>query len=45
MSIVKKPLDSCFKKLAGYTQLCQKIGLLSEEESKDILEKLTQHKH
>ena len=44
MGTVKKPLDSSLKKLAGYTQLCQKIGLMSEEESKDILQKLTQHK-
>ncbi|MGB7999570.1 MAG: hypothetical protein WCF60_05665 [Anaerobacillus sp.] len=41
---MKKPLDSCFKKLAGYTHLCQKIGLLSEEESKEILQKLSQQR-
>ncbi|WP_263492033.1 hypothetical protein [Bacillus sp. RAR_GA_16] len=35
---------TCFKKLAGYTQLCQKFGLLSEEESKEILQKLNENK-
>ncbi|WP_347548892.1 hypothetical protein ABFG93_15350 [Pseudalkalibacillus hwajinpoensis] len=39
---LKKPLDSCFNKLAGYTLLCQKFGLLSEQESKDIIQKLSQ---
>ncbi|WP_255647966.1 hypothetical protein [Pseudalkalibacillus hwajinpoensis] len=34
----------CLKKLAAYTQLCQKFGLLSEKESKEILQKLSEHK-
>lgn len=39
---MKKQQNTCLKKLAGYTHLCYKIGLLSEEESKEIMNLLIQ---
>ncbi|WP_270179983.1 hypothetical protein [Alkalihalobacillus sp. CinArs1] len=39
---MSKKQHTCLKKLAGYTQLCYKMGLLSEEESKEIMNHLSQ---
>ncbi|WP_377887821.1 hypothetical protein [Alkalihalobacillus sp. R86527] len=41
---MRKQPHTCLKKLAGYTQLCCKIGLLSEEESKEIMNLLLQQR-